>query len=249
MRVIICDSEQECGRQAAQQGEQLIREAIGARGAANIILATGISQLNMLASLVKAPEIDWSLVTGFHLDEYIGLPREHPASFCRYLKERFVDLVPIRKFHYIDAQNSLTEEIERQNQAISRYAIDVAFVGIGENGHLAFNDPPADFMTEEPYLIVNLDRDCRQQQLNEGWFPNLDEVPLRAISMSISQIMKAAAIVATVPGSRKAAAVRNCLAGPVTPDAPGSILQNHERATIYLDLASSSLLPPPCPSE
>ena len=246
MRVMICDSKERCSRKAAEHGMRLIREAIAARGEASIILSTGTSQFNLLAELVRSPHVDWHRVTGFHLDEYIGITMEHPASFRRYLKERFVSLVPIKAFHYINGEGNLCDEIERQGEAIRRHTIDVAFVGIGENGHLAFNDPPADFDTLEPFLIVDLDENCRKQQVGEGWFRSIDEVPTRAISMSIRQIMKSRAIIATVPDARKAEAVRNCMEGPATPQAPASILREHERATLYLDRDSASLLQETC---
>lgn len=242
MRVIICDSKEACGQKAAEQGVGLIREAIEARGEANIILSTGTSQFELLATLVHAPAVDWKLVTGFHLDEYIGMKMEHPASFRRYLKERFVDFVPIKAFHYVDGEGNLSGEIERLGELIFRHPIDVAFVGIGENGHLAFNDPPADFNTVEPFLIVDLDEDCRNQQLGEGWFKSMDEVPTRAISMSVGQIMKSRVIIATVPEARKAKAVRDCIEGPATQEAPASILTEHQRAMVYLDRDASSLL-------
>jgi glucosamine-6-phosphate deaminase len=198
----------------------------------------------MLGRLVSEPGIDWSRVTAFHLDEYVGMSTDHPASFRRYLKERFVDRlpVPIGAFHYIDAELDPEAECRRLAELIAPVTIDVAFVGIGENGHLAFNDPPADFRTEEPYLVVELDEACRRQQLGEGWFESLEAVPERAISMSVRQIMKSAAIVCTVPDARKATAVARTLNGPVTPDVPASILQRHPDCHLYLDVHSAGEL-------
>ncbi len=245
MNVVIESDAESMGRRAACDGAELIRAAIAARGEAGIIVATGASQFTMLAALVAADDIDWGKVTGFHLDEYIGLSMSHPASFRGYLKQRFVDLVPIRTFHYIDGEADPAAECRRVGDILSRHPVDVAFVGIGENGHLAFNDPPADFETDEPYLVVDLDDACRRQQLGEGWFPTLDDVPARAISMSIRQIMTAAAIVCTVPDRRKASAVRAAVEGPVTPDVPSSILQQHPQATLYLDAEAASLLSEP----
>ena len=240
----ISPTKDEMGRRAAQAGAALIRSALKGRGRAFIIVATGASQFEMLGELVREPGIDWSRVTAFHLDEYVGMPMSQPASFRRYLKERFVDRLPapIGAFHYIDAELHPEEECRRLGALIAPVAIDVAFIGIGENGHLAFNDPPADFETDEPYLIVELNEACRRQQLGEGWFESLEAVPERAISMSVRQIMKAAAIVCTVPDARKTTAVAGALEGPVTPDLPASILQRHPECHIYLDPYSAGEL-------
>ena len=197
----------------------------------------------MLAALVKSSGIDWQKVTGFHLDEYIGLPLVHPASFRGYLKERFVDHVPIGKFHDVDGEAAdPAAECRRLGELIAERPIDVAFIGIGENGHVAFNDPPADFQTETPFLVVDLDEACRRQQFGEGWFPAMDAVPRRAISMSVRQILKSRCIVCSVPDERKAAAVRNAIEGPVTPGCPASILQQHGDTTVFLDPPAESLL-------
>ena len=208
---------------------------------ANIIVATGASQFEMLGELVKE-DIDWSVVTGFHLDEYIGIDVSHPASFRKYLKERFVDLLPIKEFNYVDGSIDAEAECKRLGEIISRHPIDVAFVGIGENGHLAFNDPPADFETEEPYLVVNLDEACRRQQLGEGWFPTFDDVPKQAISMSIKQIMKSEHIICSVPDKRKAEAVKNTVKSKVSPMVPASVMQLHKSTWLYIDKNSSSKL-------
>lgn len=230
------------GRAAAQMGAKQIRSAIEANGAAQIILATGASQFEMLSSLISEPDIDWSKVTCFHLDEYVGIPLSHGASFRKYLKERFVDQLPVAPaaFHYIDAEENPLAECERLGQLIDGIRIDVAFIGIGENGHLAFNDPPADFETEQPYLVVELDEACRLQQLNEGWFESFEAVPTQAISMSVQQILKSSMIVCTVPDLRKAAAVTAAVEGPVTPSLPASILQEHDGTTLFLDDAAAS---------
>jgi glucosamine-6-phosphate deaminase len=242
MKIVICDTKQELGEKAGREGAELIRRALRARGAANLILATGASQFDMLAVLVQAPDLDWTKVTCFHLDEYIGLPETHPASFRKYLKERFARHLPLRAFHYLNGEGDAEAECKRVGEIIRRHPIDVAFVGIGENGHIAFNDPPADFETEEPYLVVNLDEACRRQQLGEGWFKTLDDVPRQAVSMSVRQIMKSGAIICAVPDARKAKAVKLCLEGPVSPRAPSSILQRHAQAFIYLDRESSARL-------
>jgi len=229
------------GAEAARQGAALIREALASRGSASIIVATGASQFEMLAALV-CEELDWSRVTGFHLDEYIGLSQEHPASFRKYLKERFVDRVELAAFHYIDGEGDATAECQRLDALISSLEIDVAFVGIGENAHLAFNDPPADFETEKPYLVVQLDTACRQQQQGEGWFQTLDAVPTHAISMSVRQIMKAHHVICTVPDARKAEALRRTLREAVSPEVPASILQEHPDARLFIDQAAGSSL-------
>lgn len=240
MEIIIAENKEELGKKAAAEGAELVKKAIGEKGFANIIVATGASQFEMLSELVKE-NIDWSVVTGFHLDEYIGVDETHPASFRKYLKERFVSLVPLKEFHYVNG-NEAENECKRLGEIISQHPIDVAFVGIGENGHLAFNDPPADFETEEPYLVVNLDENCRKQQLGEGWFPNLEAVPKQAISMSVKQIMKSKHIICSVPDERKADAVRNTIVCDVTPIVPASVLQDHPSAWLFLDKASASKL-------
>jgi len=242
MRLIICDSKEELGKRAGSDGAEQIRQAIRERGQANIILATGASQFEMLATLVKAPGVDWSRVTCFHLDEYIGLPETHPASFRKYLKERFARQVQVRAFHFLDGEADPAAECRRVGEIIRQHPIDLAFVGVGENGHIAFNDPPADFATEEPYLVVDLDQACRRQQLGEGWFRSLEEVPRQAISMSVRQILKSRQIICSVPEARKAKAVKACFDGPVSPLAPSSILQEHPGATVYLDRDSAALL-------
>jgi len=241
MKVSIGPSKQEAGRLASEQGAGLIRSALKKNGQAFIILATGASQFEMLDNLTREA-IDWPKVTVFHLDEYIGLPISHPASFRKYLKERFAGRIPapLRAFHYINGETDPLAECARLKRLISAVTIDVAFVGIGENCHLAFNDPPADFETEQAYLVVNLDEACRRQQMGEGWFATLDGVPRQAISMSIRQIMKSRAIICTVPDRRKAEAVRKALEGPVTPEAPASILQRHPDCRFFLDAGSAS---------
>jgi glucosamine-6-phosphate deaminase len=241
MEIIISNNKQELGEKAAARGATLIREAIAAKDESHIIVATGASQFEMLEHLVKE-DVDWSKVTAFHLDEYIGLPISHPASFRRYLKERFVDKVHPRAFHYVNGEKDPQAECRRLSKLIGGMTIDVAFIGIGENGHIAFNDPPADFDTEEPYLVVVLDEACRRQQMGEGWFSSLDDVPGCAISMSVRQILRSQNIICSVPDKRKAVAVRDSVEGPVTPGVPASILQRHPAIWLYLDRDSSSLL-------
>lgn len=238
------ERKEEMGTAAAAAGAENMRKALRERGEVHIIVATGASQFEMLEALTRESGIDWAKVTVFHLDEYVGLPIDHPASFRKYLKERFEDRLPgpVRAFHYINGEEDAAAECERVGTLISNAPIDVAFVGIGENGHLAFNDPPADFDTGSPYLVVDLDEDCRKQQFGEGWFPTLDAVPRKAISMSVRQIMKSGAIICTVPDERKAVAVRKAVEGEVSPKVPASILQEHGDCRLYLDGPAASLL-------
>jgi glucosamine-6-phosphate deaminase len=238
----VFEEKKDLGRAAAEQAAASIRNAIRDSGRARIIAATGASQFDFLEVLTKAEDIDWRRVEMFHLDEYIGLPMSHPASFRRYLRERLIQKTGIANYHLLDGETDPSAAIRSANEAIAAAPIDIAFVGIGENGHLAFNDPPADFETEEPYLIVNLDQACRLQQVGEGWFANISETPKQAISMSIRQILKAKEILAVVPDSRKAKAVKACLEGEISPMAPASILRRHENTTVYLDKNSAALL-------
>lgn len=241
LRVSIFNDKYELGLRAADLAEQIISDAISNRGEAVIILATGASQFEFLDSLTKR-NIDWEKVTAFHLDEYVGLPGDHPASFRKYLRERILEKVGIGKYYLIegDAQDPL-EECKRIEGVYKSYEIDVAFVGIGENGHLAFNDPPAVFEEDVDFKVVNLDEACRNQQLNEGWFKNLDEVPQQAITMTIPAIMKSKAIICSVPDSRKAKAVFHTLTQEVAPKFPASVLRQHPKATLLLDVNSASL--------
>lgn len=234
----------ETGREAAESGAIRLRRALDHNGRAAIVLASGASQFEMLDALVTQPDIDWSRVVGFHLDEYIHLPADHPASFRRYIRERFVERlpVPIGVFHWISPDTDPEAERRRLSDLIRGVVIDVAFIGIGENGHLAFNDPPADFETEEPYLVVELDTACRRQQLGEGWFDTLEDVPRSAVSMSVPQILKARSIICTVPDARKAVAVREAVEGPVTPRVPASALQKHGDCRLFLDKESAVFL-------
>jgi glucosamine-6-phosphate deaminase len=232
------------GRTAAEQAGAVLRRAILDRGPARIVAATGASQLEFLDALTRREDIDWSRVEMFHLDEYIGLPITHPASFRNYLLKNFIHKTGITKYHLLngDGDGDAREAALRIGESLDAAPIDIAFVGIGENGHLAFNDPPADFETNEPYLIVDLDEACRRQQVGEGWFANISEVPRQAISMSVRQTLKAQEILAVVPDARKAPAVKLCFEGEIGPMAPASILRTHANATIYLDEQSASLL-------
>ncbi len=229
-------------RAAAAQSADALRSCIRDKGTARIIVATGASQIDFLETLTSTPAIDWSRVEMFHLDEYVGLPIDHPASFRRYLLDRLIDKVGIVRYHLLDGEHDAAEVAERVGRALTQRPVNLAFVGIGENGHLAFNDPPANFATDDPYLIVTLDDACRRQQVGEGWFASIEDVPSQAISMSVRQILKSEQIIAVVPDTRKAEAVRECVDGPVSPMAPASILQTHPNTTLYLDENSGELL-------
>ena len=232
------------GAKAAEQAANTIRRAIQQRGNARIIAATGASQFEFLEALTALSGIDWPKVEMFHLDEYVGIPDSHPASFCRYLRERLIQKTGITNYHLLDGEDNPAEVIRIIGQALCSAPIDIAFVGIGENGHLAFNDPPADFTVDAPYLVVTLDEACRRQQMGEGWFATLKDVPEHAISMSVKQILKANEIIAIVPDARKANAVKACLEGEINPMAPASILRTHANTTIYLDQHSVALIKP-----
>lgn len=242
MEIQIYKTKEEMGQAAAVKGAQLIRAALKSKGSASIIVATGASQFEMLSALTRE-NIDWTRVTAFHLDEYIGIPLAHPASFRKYLKERFADHIPIKAFHYINGEVDPAGEIERLNSTITPFQIDVAFIGVGENAHLAFNDPPADFTTTDPYIEVQLDNDCRQQQINEGWFTSMEEMPERAISMSVNHILKSDHIICTVPGERKAIAVKKMMESKISEDIPATALKSHHSVSVYLDRYSSISLP------
>jgi glucosamine-6-phosphate deaminase len=245
MEVKVYETKEDMGRNAANCVVDALNETIQDRGEANLILATGASQFEMLETLVDMPGVDWERVTVFHLDEYVGMDDSHPASFVKYLRERFEEKIPtpVRAFHYINGMaDDPQQECERVGEIIKNHPIDVACVGIGENGHLAFNDPPADFETEDPYIVVELDEDCRKQQLGEGWFDSLEDVPKKAISMSIRQIMKSKKIVVTCPEKRKADAVKRTVEGKVNNMCPASIMQEHPDCLLFLDKESASKL-------
>lgn len=244
MQVNVLPSKSEVGEAAAKHAAKSLQRVLAKSETARIIAATGASQLDFLQNLTSTPGIDWQRVEMFHLDEYIGLPVTHPASFRNYLMERFVRKTGIRKYHLLDGEQDPETVVRAVGRELLSAPIDIAFVGIGENGHLAFNDPPADFKAEDPYLIVELDEACRLQQVNEGWFKSVSEVPARAISMSVQQILKSNEIIAVVPGAQKARAVKACLEGDIDPMAPASILRTHPNTTTYLDTESASLLTP-----
>jgi glucosamine-6-phosphate deaminase len=218
-----------------------LRRAIAGRGTARVVAATAASQLEFQRELVRAPDIAWSQVELFQLDEYIGLPAGHPASFKRLLLQHLIEPTGIARFHLI-GDGDPPAICAALNAALARADIDIAVLGIGENAHLAFNDPPADFDAQDPYIIVTLDEACRRQQVGEGWFPRLEDVPARAISMSIRQMLRARELVVIVPDERKAAAVKATLEAEMSPHVPASILRTHENVTLYLDEAAASML-------
>jgi glucosamine-6-phosphate deaminase len=235
---------QALARAASAHAAAAIGRAIVSHGRARIVVATGASQLEFLEDLTANQVVDWPLVTLFHLDEYVGLSIEHPASFRKYILDRVIRKTSLQDCVLLNGEGDVREVCRQAGAAIAATPVDVAFVGIGENGHLAFNDPPADFTTDEPYIIVQLDEACRRQQVGEGWFGSIAEVPQSAISMSIRQILKSEEIICVVPDERKAAPVKAALEGPVTPDVPASALREHGNVTMYLDSASASLLRP-----
>jgi glucosamine-6-phosphate deaminase len=230
-------------RAAAEEAAAAIRKAIAQRDRCRIVLATGTSQFAFLEALTGTAGLEWNKVEAFHLDEYVGLPITHPASFRKILLERVINKVGIAKYWFIQGDASdLSAALVEVGRDLTSAPVDLAFVGIGENGHIAFNDPPANFETDEPYIVVELDEACRRQQVGEGWFSDISQVPRRAISMSVRQIMKAHQIVAVVPDTRKACAVQLCVEGAITPLAPGSILRQHANTTVYLDENSAAFL-------
>jgi len=243
MRIKVFADKSSASREAAEQAAGAIRRAIRERGHARIVAATAASQIDFLDALSRAREIDWAKVEIFHLDEYVGLPITHPGSFRKMILEQLISKTGATNYHLLGGDAADPAEAAREvSRTMASAPVDIAFLGIGENGHIAFNDPPADFSTEEPYIIVDLDEACRQQQVGEAWFSNISQVPRQAISMSVRQILKAKEILAVVPDTRKATAVKLCFEGDIGPNAPASVLRTHPSATIYLDKNSASLL-------
>jgi glucosamine-6-phosphate deaminase len=232
------------GQAAADHAARSLRRTLSERGSARVVAATGASQFEFLDALTSAPNIDWTRVEVFHLDEYVGLPSTHPASFRKYLLERLIHKAGITRYHLLDGDGDPQGSVRKIGAELQSKPVDILFAGIGENGHLAFNDPPADFQVTDPYLIVDLDEACRQQQVNEGWFSKVTDVPKKAISMSVQQILRSREIIAAVPDTRKARAVKACLEGEISPMMPASILRTHPNSTIYLDKESAALLSP-----
>jgi glucosamine-6-phosphate deaminase len=237
------DNTSSLAQAAAEHATAAMQSAIGERDYCRIIVATAASQFPFLEKLTAGKELDWNKVEAFHLDEYVGLPATHPGSFRKMLLERVAQKTTIQKYHPIEGDaKDLPATLRDLGTLLNTAPIDIAFVGIGENAHIAFNDPPADFGTETPYIIVELDEACRRQQVGEGWFESISQVPTHAISMSARQILKAREIIAIVPDERKAQAVKATLEKPVSEMVPASILRRHPNATLYLDRNSASLL-------
>lgn len=242
--VRILPSKQELAGAAAEHAAESLRVLLRGQNLVRLLAATGASQLEFLDRLTEKHQIEWGRVELFHLDEYVGVGMDHPASFARYIKERIIERTGITRYHLLDGTRQPQEMVTEMGREITKAPVDLAFVGIGENGHLAFNDPPADFETEEPYLIVELDRACREQQVGEGWFASIDDVPARAITISIPQLLKTREIVCVAPDGRKAKAIQACMEGPLSPSAPASALRVHPNTAIFLDRDSASLLNP-----
>lgn len=243
MVINICSDAQELGRKGAELASKIIIEATGKNGEARLVVSTGSSQFETLQALIRE-KIDWQKVEIFHLDEYIGLPVTHPASFRKYLYERFINHIRVRKFHSVDVEGDIEKKIKDLSAELRKKPVDLGLIGIGVNGHIAFNDPPADFETREAYHVVDLDEVCRKQQVDEGWFGSLEEVPAKAISMTPFQIMQCRTIISCVPHKVKATAVRNTLINKVTPVVPATLLKLHTDYHLYIDKNSASEIIP-----
>ena len=239
MEIRICKTSKDLGKSAAEFVAARLKDIIAEKGEARIALSTGASQFDTLEALVAIPGIKWECVEMFHLDEYVDLPITHVASFRKYLQERFVDKVgALKAVHFVDGTREGIEELTRQ---IRRAPVDIGLIGIGENAHIAFNDPPADFDTKEAYIIVNLNERCKQQQMGEGWFATIDDVPKQAVSMTAYQIMQCGTIVSCVPHKVKAEAIRKTLsAREVTNEIPATLLKTHPDFILYIDENSAS---------
>ncbi|MBR4941363.1 MAG: 6-phosphogluconolactonase [Clostridia bacterium] len=241
MKLSISENNKELGKAAAADVAARIREAIALRGEARVVLSTGASQFDMFEALVTE-DVDWSKVDMFHLDEYIALPITHKASFRKYLQERFVDRVNLRSVNYVDTEGDINEAIAAISAKLLEKPIDIGLIGIGENGHIAFNDPPADFGTEACYIVVDLDDNCKRQQVREGWFPTIDDVPKQAVSMTVHRIMMCRSVISVVPHQVKANAIAKTLSTPVCPEVPATMLKMHPDWSLYLDRNSASLI-------
>jgi glucosamine-6-phosphate deaminase len=239
--VTITENPQELGVKAAAKIVELLKAAIAENGQASIILSTGASQFETMEALIKS-DVDWSKVEMFHLDEYVGLRESHPASFRKYLKERFTSKINLKAAHFVSGEGDVEANIKALNESIRRSPVDVGVIGIGENGHIAFNDPPADFETEEPYKVVALDERCKMQQVGEGWFGSASEVPATAITMTPKQILKCKHIVSAVPHGVKAEAVYNTFTKTVDPMIPATLLKTHSDWNLYIDREAAKQL-------
>lgn len=241
MKVEVLKNSKELGQAAAEYSAKFLNKVIEEKGNARLVLSTGQSQFDTLEAFVSQ-DVDWTKVEMFHLDEYVSLSEEHPASFRRYLKERFTEKVPLKKVHFVNGEGNIDNNIDQLTREIRKAPIDVALVGVGENAHIAFNDPPADFKTKDAYITVNLDEDCKQQQVREGWFPSTEDVPSKAITMTVHQILDSHVIVSAVPYESKAKAVKATLENQETNEIPATALKSHEHVTVFLDHESASLV-------
>ena len=243
MDLVYSKTAEELGQKAASHAARLLKEAIDSNGSARLLLSTGTSQFTTLDALTNEQSVDWEKVEMFHLDEYLGINDEHPASFVKYLKERFVSKISLGKVHFVDTAGDVKTLIENLSAEINKKQIDVGLIGIGENAHIAFNDPPADFDTEEAFIIVTLAESCRQQQLGEGWFKTLEDVPAQAVTITVNQILKCKHIISAVPYKVKAKAVHDTLnSEAITETIPATALRKHGAATLYVDKDSASML-------
>lgn len=241
MKLSIAPDREALGRAAAEEIARRLNEAVRRKGQARLVLSTGMSQFETLAHLVRCA-VPWGKVTMFHLDEYVGLPETHKASFRKYLKERFVDGLGLGRAVFVDGEGDVGETLARLEQAVREAPVDVGVIGIGENAHIAFNDPPADFEGREAYAVVTLNERCRQQQVGEGWFASMEDVPRQAISMTPYQIMQCACVISPVPRAVKAEAVRKMLSATrIDPGVPASLLRSHPDFSLFLDPDSSAL--------
>jgi glucosamine-6-phosphate deaminase len=241
MKVKVFDNSEALGREAAKYCETVLSKAIAENGNARLLMSTGASQFDTLKALMET-DIDWNKVAVFHLDEYVGLPESHPASFRKYLRDRFINIVRPGEVHFVDGEGDIKKNIQDLTEEVRERPIDLALVGIGENAHIAFNDPPADFHTKEAFIIVNLDEKCKRQQVREGWYETIDDVPKQAITMTVFQIMRSKVIVSCVPYKVKADAVKMTLENDVTSEIPATMLKQHENVTLFLDEESASLV-------
>ncbi len=243
MTIEICNDAAELGSKAAHFAAMKLNEAISQRGEARLVVSTGTSQFETFQSLLKE-KLQWEKVTIFHLDEYVGLPTKHKASFRKYLQERFINHIKAKKFHAVDTEGDIDGKIQILTAEIREKPVDVGLIGIGVNGHIAFNDPPADFTTKEAYRIVSLDDQCRMQQVQEGWFNSVEEVPSEAVSMTPWQIMQCKTIISCVPHKVKALSVKNMLSSELTNLVPATLLKQHHDFHLYLDINSAAEIIP-----
>lgn len=247
MKIYVDESAAALGQRAADETARRICEAVEERGECRLLLSTGASQFPLFDALTVKKYVPWNRVVMFHLDEFVDMEDSHPASFRRYLRERFIDRVHPGAYHLVSGEGDVQANIAALTVELRRAPVDIALIGIGENGHIAFNDPPADFDSREAYRVVTLEERCRRQQLGEGWFASLDEVPMRAVSMTVYQIMQSRAILSVVPDARKAEAIAKTLQAPaVTNLIPATILREHPDWTLYLDRDSASMVDEGC---